>query len=107
MGRAAVGNALWAVLTSRDRYARDRFSLWMPAQADGFFDGMWVSRKLSILASTDEMPIHSLSNSAICVRMLTAFVAISRSRPASDSPVHSIRRLLLVSIACDQTRDSD
>jgi hypothetical protein len=64
-------------------------------------------RELSILASTDEKSNHSLSNSAIFVRMLKAFVAMSRSRPASDSPVDSIRRLLLVSIACIQTRDSD
>jgi hypothetical protein len=63
--------------------------------------------KLSILASTDEMSNHSLSISASCVRMLKAFIEMSLSRPASDSPVHSIRRLLLVSIACDQSRDSD
>jgi len=67
----------------------------------------YVNRKLSILASNDEMSNHSLSNSAICVRMLKAFVAISSSRPASVSPVHSIRRLLLASIACDQARHSD
>src|ERR1700678_1565576 len=64
-------------------------------------------RKLSILASTDETSNHSLSNCAICVRMLEAFVAMSRSRPVSNSPVHSVRRLLLVPIASDQTRDGD
>jgi hypothetical protein len=31
---------LWAVLTSRDRYALDRFSRRMPAQANESFDGM-------------------------------------------------------------------
>jgi len=64
-------------------------------------------RKLSILASTDERSNQSLSNSATCARMLRAFVAMFRSRTASDSLVHSVRHLLLVSIACDQTRDSD
>src|ERR1700721_2262541 len=34
-------------------------------------------RKLSILASTDEMSNHSFSNSANCVRMLKAFVDMS------------------------------
>jgi hypothetical protein len=64
-------------------------------------------RKFSILASTDEMSNQPLANSAIYAQMLTAFVAMSRSRPASDSPVYPVRRLFLVSIACVQTRDSD
>lgn len=97
-----------AVLASRDRDERDRFSLPLPAQANELFHDMRVGKKLSILASTDELSIHSHSNSAIHAPMLTVFVAMSRSsRPASDSPIRSVRRLLLVSIACDQTRDSD
>ena len=66
------------------------------------------NKKLSILAATDELSTQSRSNSAIYVRMLMDFVARSRSsRPASACTVHSIQRLVVVSVACDQACDSD